>query len=135
MTIVDVSRNEAEAAMPGWVKDDDVLRDLWHASLAWRVEMCQADGHGDAEDRVRRLAHEHDLAKNTITVAEAERRWHVKNLRQNGQGRVYMWKSGPGTWLTTTYAMRRVFGPEVAELLARADELTDGGRHEPGAEP
>lgn len=137
MTLIDVSRAEAEAAMPGWVADDDILRDLWHGSLAWRVEMCAADGHADAEDRVRRLAHEHDLAKATITVAEAERRWGLKNLRQNGQGRLVMWKSDDerGTWLTTTYAMRRVFGPEVAELMAAADQETDFGRNDPGAEP
>ena len=133
MTIISVTRTEAEAAMPGWVKDDPILRDLWHSSLTWRAQMCAADGDMDAEELVWSLAHEHDLAKNTITLAQAGREWGLSNLRQNAKGRLVMWKDGgdEGTWMTTRYAMRRLYGPSLAEAMAAADALTEGGRHEP----
>lgn len=53
------------------------------------------------------------ISKATITLAEAERRWRKKNLRQNAQGRLVMWKDiAGGPWLTTTYAMEVAFGSE-----------------------
>lgn len=138
MSTINVTRTEAEAAMPGWVVFDPVLRDLWHSSLAWRAQMCAADGNMDAEDTVRALAHDsvYVVAKHTITLAEAGRRWRKDNLRQNAKGRLdMMWKDGEdhdrGTWMTTTYAMRRLYGPDLAEAMAAADALTEGGEHEP----
>lgn len=102
---------------PGWVAQDEVLNHLWQSSLTWRIEMLRADESIDREseiERVARLAHEHDLAKATITVAEAERRWRKTNLRQNARGRLAMWQDGPAgsQWLTTVDAMRAVFGDE-----------------------
>lgn len=102
---------------PPWVVQDEILNHLWQSSLAWRIEMIRADGSVDCESEIERvvhLAHEHDLARATITLAEAERRWRKTNLRQNARGRLVMWQDEPGSpWLTTTYAMRAVFGPEL----------------------
>lgn len=98
---------------PAWVAVDSVLPRLWESSLAWRAEMLSAGDDLDEQDRVRRLAHEHDLAKATITLAEAERRWGKQNLRGNAKGRLEMWQDELGSpWLTTIYAMRAVFGDE-----------------------
>lgn len=103
-------------APPPFVSDDTILTQLWQSSLTWRVEMLRADASIDRAseiERVTRLAHDHDLATATITVAEAERRWGKQNLRQNGKGRLAMWQTEPGSpWLTTTYAMRATFGDE-----------------------
>lgn len=101
---------------PPWVANDQILNYLWQSSLTWRIEMVRADESIDRNsdiERITRLAHEHDIAKATITLAEAERRWHKKNLRQNARGRLVMWQDEPGSpWLTTTYAMRALFGDE-----------------------
>jgi hypothetical protein len=98
---------------PVWVGEDSTLTALWESSLTWRLEMISAQDDLDNQDRIRRLAHEHDIAKNTITLAEAERRWGKQNLRGNAKGRLEMWQDEPGSpWLTTTYAMRFTFGPE-----------------------
>lgn len=98
---------------PLWAAEDSILSTLWENSLTWRTEIVQAGNDLDQQDRVRRLAHEHDLAKATITVAEAERRWKKQNLRGNAKGRLEMWQDEPGSpWLTTTYAMRALFGDE-----------------------
>lgn len=103
-------------APPTFAADDAILTQLWQSSLTWRIEMLRADASVDRAseiERVTRLAHEHDLAKATITVAEAERRWHKTNLRQNAKGRLVMWQDEPGSvWLTTTYAMQATFGDE-----------------------
>ena len=69
-----------------------------------------------------------------ITVREAERRWGVKNMRQNGPdypARVRL--AGGRDWLTTEAAVRAVYGAELAEVVAEADAVTDGGRHDPAA--
>ena len=69
-----------------------------------------------------------------ITVREAERRWDVKNMRQNGPdypARVRL--AGGRDWLTTEAAVRAVYGAELAEVVAEADAVTDGGRHDPAA--
>ena len=69
-----------------------------------------------------------------ITLEEAQRRWGRQNLRQNSADhppRVRL--AGGRDWLTTTYAMRAVYGPELVEVMAVADELTDGGRNDPAA--
>lgn len=101
---------------PPWVVQDQFLYYLWQSSLTWRIEMIRADENIDREreiERVIHLAHEHDLARVTITLAEAERRWRKKNLRQNAKGRLAMWQNTEGgPWLTTTYAMGATFGPE-----------------------
>lgn len=101
---------------PPWVAGDAILNQLWQASLTWRVEMIRADESIDRESEIERvihLAHEHDLAKATITLAEAERRWLKQNLRQNARGRLAMWQDTPGgPWLTTIYAMEATFGAE-----------------------
>lgn len=101
---------------PSWVAQDAILNYLWQSSLTWRAEMLRAHQSIDQEseiERVIRLAYEHDLAKATITLAEAERRWRKTNLRQNAKGRLVMWQDEPGSvWLTTTYAMRATFGDE-----------------------
>lgn len=102
---------------PPYVAQDSILTHLWEVSLTWRIEMLRADGNASEEERVIRLAHEHDLTKATITLAEAERRWHKQNLRQNAKDRLVMWQDEPGSvWLTTTYAMEAVFGSEQAVM-------------------
>lgn len=40
---IEVSRSQAEAAMPDWVRQNPVLRRAWHNSLSDRVEMSRAD--------------------------------------------------------------------------------------------
>lgn len=106
-------------APPSWVAQDQVLNYLWQSSLTWRIEIIRADESIDRSseiERVTRLAHEHDLARATITVAEAERRWKKTNLRQNAKGRLVMWQDEPGSsWLTTTYALEALFGPEPSK--------------------
>lgn len=50
----------------------------------------------------------------TITLAEAESRWGLKNLRQNSPEKPFRWQAGDqrGTWLTTVGAMIEAYGPE-----------------------
>lgn len=104
---------------PQWVADDKILTRFWEAHLNWRIEMIQADQSQNREseiERLTRLAHDIDLENATITVAEAERRWGKQNLRGNAKGRLVMWQSGKGSpWLTTTYAMEKLYGPEPGE--------------------
>jgi hypothetical protein len=54
------------------------------------------------------------IGQQIITLAEAERRWHKSNLRQNPSGLPYRWKAedGRGTWLTTIADMKAAFGSE-----------------------
>ena len=110
---IDVSQQDVEATMPAWVKaDTPAVRELFLASLEWRMQMFTEDQ--DTQDRIREYAREWDLARHTITLAEAERRWGKANLRQSPPDRPFRWQSddGRGTWLTTTWAMERVYGPE-----------------------
>ncbi len=116
-TIV-ISDEEIEAGKPDWLKrfePDHPLHDLYVSSLHWRIEIFQAEGDLDAEARVQSFAEEWDIAKHTITLAEAKKRWGKSNLRQNPLHYPFRWQSedGRGTWLTTTYAMEAAFGPEV----------------------
>ena len=99
--------------MPEWVQRDiKPLRELYHSSLSHRLEMFNAENDEDAQNRLREFAREWDIARNTITLSEAEQRWRKTNLRQTDL--IYKWKSG-GTWLTTTYIMERAYGPEHNE--------------------
>lgn len=112
---IKVSLQEAEVTMPDWVKTDtQAVCDLFHASLEWRIEMFAASDDPQAQDRIRDFARSWDIARHTITLAEAERRWNKSNLRQNPIDRPFRWQSddGRGTWLTTTMAMERCYGPE-----------------------
>lgn len=112
---INVSPQEVEATMPDWVKvDAQIIRDLFHASLEWRAEIFAAADDSIAQDRIREFAQSWDIARHTITLAEAERRWGKTNLRQNPIDKPFRWQSedGRGTWLTTTYAMEAAYGPE-----------------------
>lgn len=111
-----VSPEEAEAGKPDWLKASQVkaLHELYDSSLAWRCEMFRACGNLDSRLRIQQFAEEWDIARHTITLAEAEQRWNKSNLRQNPLYLPFRWQSedGRGTWLTTTYAMESAFGPE-----------------------
>lgn len=112
---ISVSAEDVEATMPDWIKADiQAIRDLFHANLEWRLEIFAASGDPVGQDRIREFARNWDMARHTITLAEAERRWNKTNLRQNPVDKPFRWQSedGRGTWLTTTYAMEAVYGPE-----------------------
>ena len=114
-TTISVPKHEIEDTMPQWVKADiEPVRELYHASLTWRAEMFAASDNIDAQNRIRAFARDWDIGRHTITLAEAERRWHKANLRQNALNFPFRWKSDDerGTWLTTTYIMEHCFGPE-----------------------
>lgn len=118
---IHVSDEEVIAAMPDWLKASpggmgEAARQLYMSSLDWRCDMHAAEGDPDAQDRIRYFAREWDIARHTITLAEAERRWRKSNLRQNPLDFPFRWQSedGRGTWLTTTMIMERCFGPEPA---------------------
>lgn len=67
-----------------------------------------------------------------LTLTEAERRWGVKNMRQNSPDhppRVRL--PGGRDWFTTEAAVRAIYGPDLAEVMATADAITDGGRRDP----
>lgn len=115
MPTIQVSEAAVNATMPDWVKADiPAIRELFRCSLPWRAEMFAAVNDSSAQDRIRAWAVEWQLARDTITLAEAERRWHKRNLRQNSLFAPYRWQSddGRGTWLTTTKIMEQLYGPE-----------------------
>lgn len=112
-----VSPEEVEASKPAWLQtydQDHPLHELYTNSLNWRMKIHQAENDPDAQERIRLFAADWDIARHTITLAEAERRWQKSNLRQNPVDFPFRWQSddGRGTWLTTTYAMEAAFGPE-----------------------
>ena len=54
-------------------------------------------------------------AHGIITVREAQRRWGIKNMRQNGPDYpVRVRLPGGRDWLTTEAAVRAVYGAELA---------------------
>lgn len=70
-----------------------------------------------------------------ITIRDAQRRWGLKNLRQNSPDRPPRVRlKGGRDWLTTLDAMRAIYGPEpLQEIMDEADVVTDGGRDDPAA--
>lgn len=111
-----VDREQVEENKPDWLKAisrDHPLHALYESSLDLRDKMHRAEDDPDAQDRIRSYAVDWGIARNTITLAEAERRWGKTNLRQNALDFPFRWQDGGdhGTWLTTTYAMKAAFGP------------------------
>ena len=114
---IKVSDAEVEASKPNWLNQYDAshsIHKLYASSLEWRLEMHRATTDEESQDRIGVFSVEWDIARNTITLSEAERRWQKTNLRQNPIDQPFRWQSGDGrgTWLTTTYAMEKVFGVE-----------------------
>lgn len=125
---------------PGWVLADPLLRWLWANGPTWREEMEQADGDAYLQDRVLRLAEEFDPLRMVLTLAEVTDLLGKVNLREEidrippEARRKSGKRDGRGTWLVR-YPEAAEAWPALAVAMARADDLTDGGRNDPGAEP
>jgi hypothetical protein len=85
---------------------ESVLIQEYKSGTVFREYLGEIDAP-DANTAVVRF-----IGQQVITLAEAERRWHKSNLRQNPPNLPYRWKAddGRGTWLTTVIDMETAFG-------------------------
>lgn len=56
MKTTNVTRQQAEAAMPDWVGRNPTLREAWHNSLSDRAEMIAADRSVDKYSEIVRVS-------------------------------------------------------------------------------
>lgn len=89
---------------------------LYAAQPEWRP-MIDTAATGTAKQRQDILdwARGWSSVRHVIALATAERRWKVKNLRQNKLDHPYRWKDESGAWLTTTLEMERCYGAEPTQ--------------------